>query len=111
MVQGDAVTEVRRDYSADLRTLMAALLKAKPRHVRLISANAQAVRCAFSTEADGFRLGQQVTADLTPLEAGTRLRISSGGEELPVRVRESLEWFLDEVARVLAHLPDQRHGS
>ncbi|WP_235735081.1 hypothetical protein [Nocardioides alcanivorans] len=74
----DPVTEVSRDYSADLRAVMAAMLRSRPRHVRLVSANARSVRCVFSTESDGFHLGQQVTADLAPHEFGTRVRIVSG---------------------------------
>jgi len=105
------VTEVSRDYPADLRAVMGAVLKARPRHVRLVSANARSVRCVFSTEADGFRLGQQVTAVLAPFEEGTTVRIGSGGEVLRPRVQEALSWFLDEVGRVLEEHPGSLHGS
>lgn len=110
MEEPEAVTEVVRDFAADLRAVMAALLRARPRHVRLVSANAYSVRCVFSTAADGFRVGQPVTAELKSVDSGIRVSIGSGGEALHPRVRDALDRFLDEVDRGLQASRDTLSG-
>ncbi len=86
-----------RGFAVPLRTVMAAVLHLHPRHVKLTSANARTMRFTFSTAADGFHVGEKVTAVLEDVAAGTLVTMV-GGSAAPCEAAErTMHHFLDEL--------------